>query len=67
MIAYRDFRKGTRMLGLMPGTLESAVQEANAWITAEGVRVVNVETLRSTGGGSSSEAGVRVWYARGGA
>lgn len=66
MIAFKDFKKKSKMLGLMAGPLESAVEEANDWIASERVAVINVETLSDTGGiggiSSTSQDGVRVWY-----
>lgn len=50
MIAYNDFVPGMlekRMLGLVRAyeNLYEVVTRANRWIEAEGVRVINVETI----------------------
>lgn len=67
-IAYQDFKKASKMLGLASGPLQTAVDAANAWIEAEGVSVINIETLSDTDGiggmTSTSQDGVRVWYTR---
>lgn len=65
-IAYQDFKKTTKMLGLVSEPLQTAVDAANEWIATEGVRVINVETLSNVSGvgGSTStyQDVVRVWY-----
>lgn len=66
MIAFKDFKKKSKMLGFVAGPLESAVEEANRWIASERVDVINVETLSDTGGiggmSSTSQDGIRIWY-----
>lgn len=65
MIAFKDFKKAPRLLGLSTGPLETAVEAANAWIAAEAVHVLNVETLTDTAGinvTTTSQDGIRVWY-----
>ncbi|MCY0386771.1 hypothetical protein OVY01_05880 [Robbsia sp. Bb-Pol-6] len=67
-IAFIDFKRASKMLGLANGPLQTAVDAANQWMEEEAVTVLNVETLRHTNGTSgmtsTKEDGIRIWYHR---
>lgn len=65
MIKFVEFMNGRKFGGLVSAPLESAVDAANDWIVEHRKlvsAVLNVETIRITKGGGSSEVGVRVWF-----
>lgn len=68
MIAFKDFKRGTRLGGLATAGFDTAVKAANEWLTTNAVQVINVETISDTGGvlgvSSTSQDGVRVWYTK---
>lgn len=64
-IDYKDFPRGSKMLGLGTGPFKTAVEAANKWISTENIKVINVETLVNQAGPAKLDAtheGVRVWY-----
>ncbi len=62
-IAFKDFKRDSKMLGMMAGDLQSSVDAANRWINQEHVDVVNVETHAvHQSNGKFVEDGVRVWF-----
>ena len=65
-IAFKDFKRASKMLGLANAPLQSAVDAANQWIETDAVTVLNIETLRHTNGASgmtsTRDEGIRVWY-----
>ena len=64
MIAYRDF--ATKAGRWIPAAdLAASVEEANEWLAAAGVAVINVETITTSVNGVSFFTCVRVWYRAG--
>jgi DNA-binding beta-propeller fold protein YncE len=69
-IAYRDFERTKKYLGLSLSPFYDAVYVANQWIAERNVDVIDVETLivvtGATAGGAGSVCstpnGIRVWY-----
>src|SRR4051812_38339885 len=70
LIAYRDFHLRAARYGFFGFgrdlttrvTFDEAVEQANAWIAAEGVRVINVETVSSHQRHAMLLKGLRVWF-----
>jgi hypothetical protein len=69
MLHYRDFEPERTRGGFLKGDryegFDTAVAAANAWIRAEGVRVVNVETvvlpnIHASGEEGTSDAHLRI-------
>lgn len=64
MIAYRDFAaKAGRWIPA--ADLAASVQEANEWVAASGVAVINVESISNDANGLSFFSCMRVWYRAG--
>lgn len=65
-IGFKDFKRETKMLGMMTADLKSSLEAANRWIATENIDVINVEThtIHQTNG-KVIEDGIRVWYVAG--
>jgi hypothetical protein len=65
-IGVKDFPRAKKMLGLSVASFETAVQAADAWVAANSIEVISVETVRTVSGTNgnvnTTEDGVRVYY-----
>lgn len=66
-IAYKGFAcKHSVFLGLSFGGAQSAVRDANKWIKANNIKVLNVETMINVHGFThttvTEQDNIRVWY-----